>query len=470
MGRILEIIGQFFIVIIFVNFAFFAMRTAPAFSWMFSKPTGQVLNTARKTTGPSNKFVSVHLAVHDEPADVVIATLAALGELHYDNFEVLVIDNNTPLPATWMPVSDYCHGNPRLRFFHFSDVQGAKAGALNIALRLMNPATDYVAVIDADYQVIPEFLEIAVAECEQQAHQFVQFPQAYRAADRASAIDRELSDYFAVYSSPASHAGAMLPTGTLSLICAATLRKVGGWPTSSVTEDAEIGMRMWRLGASGRYVDRVVGRGMLPLDLHGLRRQRYRWAAGNARTLLSHLTSGVSEWPEHGRWSVVAQLTAWFGFAAVPLFALAAALAAHEIARDVGPVWRGAEQFASMSLLIVLMTLVVTAFARGRPDTLPVKLAMLWTSSFAWLPQLWRSTTPFLRTPKVATALPFRVSLDTGVSLFALIMAIAYIRLGHIFPGLVLGCSASTLVFSPLVDSALRLAAKGQDAGRQVFG
>jgi cellulose synthase/poly-beta-1,6-N-acetylglucosamine synthase-like glycosyltransferase len=402
---------------------------------------------------------------------VVIATLASLQSLHYRRFEVVVIDNNTPLAATWQPVSDYCSTDSRLRFHHFSNVKGAKAGALNIAMDLMNPAADYVAVVDADYQVVPEFLDIAVAECERQANHFVQFPQAYRGAQRAAAIDRELGDYFAVFSSRASSVGAMLPTGTLSLICADTLRKVGGWPTCSVTEDAEIGMRMWRMGASGKYVNTVVGRGMLPLDLHGLRRQRYRWAAGNARTLLSHLRAGLARWPADGRWAVVAQLTAWLGFGAVPLLSLVAALAMLETDAHADPVWLWVEHLASLNLAGVLVALVASAIMRSRLDTLPVKLALLWTSSFAWLPQLWRSSTPFLRTPKVPTVLPFGVSLDSGISLLALAMALGYARLGHVLPGLVLACSASTLLASPFVDRALRLAAARQNAAaRQVAG
>jgi cellulose synthase/poly-beta-1,6-N-acetylglucosamine synthase-like glycosyltransferase len=421
------------------------------------------LRRSRSISG--QPFVSIHLAVHDEPADVVIDTLKSLQKLQYPRFEVLVIDNNTPCPATWQPVSSYCQSDARLRFHHFSGVKGAKAGALNIALTLMDRSAEYVAVVDADYQVAAEFLDIAVAECEAQADHFVQFPQAYRGVEGASAIDRELGDYFAVYSSHASNLGAMLPTGTLSLIHADTLRQVGGWPSSSVTEDAEIGMRMWRMGASGRYVNTIVGRGMLPLDLHGLRRQRYRWAAGNARTLLSHLSGGIARWPVDGRWAVVAQLTAWLGFGAVPLLSLLAALLALGRGDPGNAGWLFVEHLAAINLAGVLAAAVVSAGLRGRLETVPVKLALLWTSSFAWLPQLWRSTTPFLRTPKAAMALPFRVSLDTGIAILALGLALGYARLGHVFAALVLACSASTLLVSPLVDKALRRAAARQVAG-----
>jgi len=441
-----------------LNAAFFLVCNWPAFSSMRNCRTPALPRVPETRAHVRDRLVSIHLAVHDEPADVVIATLAALRNLRYPRFEVVVIDNNTPSPATWRPVSDYCSTDSRLRFYHFSGVEGAKAGALNIALDVMDPAADYVAVVDADYQVNADFLDIAVDACEGHGDDFVQFPQAYRATPAASAIDRELSDYFAVFSRRASNLGAMLPTGTLSLIRTATLRLVGGWPTCSVTEDAEIGMRMWRMGATGRYVDRVVGRGMLPLDLNGLRRQRYRWAAGNARTLINHLHAGVADWPEHGRWAVIAQLTAWIGFGAAPLLCLVAAFGVQAAGPVASPVWRWVEQIAGINQFAVLLALAVTAFVRGRPETLPVKLALFWTSSFAWLPQLWRSATPFVRTPKDGAGLSGSVSLESALSVIALAVALGYLRSGHVFTALVLGASASTLVVSPLVDRALRRA------------
>ena len=39
---------------------------------------------------------------------MMIRTLDALARLDYDNFEVIVIDNNTPDEATWRPVEEHC--------------------------------------------------------------------------------------------------------------------------------------------------------------------------------------------------------------------------------------------------------------------------------------------------------------------------------------------------------------------------
>src|SRR5439155_7776000 len=75
--------------------------------------------------------VSLHVPICSEPPDVVIATLEALARIEYPNFEVLVIDNNTPNEWLWHPVEHWCRADARFRFFHLESCPGAKAGALN---------------------------------------------------------------------------------------------------------------------------------------------------------------------------------------------------------------------------------------------------------------------------------------------------------------------------------------------------
>ena len=52
--------------------------------------------------------VSIHVPTYNEPPQMVIETLNALARLDYDNFEVIVLDNNTPDPAVWRPVEAHC--------------------------------------------------------------------------------------------------------------------------------------------------------------------------------------------------------------------------------------------------------------------------------------------------------------------------------------------------------------------------
>ena len=118
---------------------------------------------------PSHRFrgyppmVSVHVPCHAEPPHIVIATLNRLARLDYPDFEVLVIDNNTTDPQLWQPVAAHCARlGPRFRFFHVEGMTGAKAGALNWVLPRTCPRAELIAVVDADYQVRPDWLRATV--------------------------------------------------------------------------------------------------------------------------------------------------------------------------------------------------------------------------------------------------------------------------------------------------------------------
>ena len=409
-------------------------------------------------------FVSVHVATHDEPPAMVIATLRALDALDWPAFEVIVVDNNTADPAVWQPVQAECLAlGPRFRFLHREGVTGAKAGALNIALDHSCPRASYVAVVDADYQVSPQFLRLAVAACSDGATHFVQFPQDYHALDAAPAIGRELRAYFQTFPVAANASDASLLTGTLSLIRIDALRRLGGWPTASITEDADLGVALWQAGARGRYVDMAAGQGLLPLDYAGLRVQRERWVAGNAQVLFRLMRNA----PRGGRGllAVVAQLTGWPTFlglpAAVLFFAAATALLSGKLAMvGAWPV----VTLATVSLWLALAAVLLRGIVQGGVAVSGVKSALWWTASFAWLPVLWGARPSFHRTPKVSgqgAGAGMRVQLDQWCALAALAAAVVFALGGAVAAALALFVSSVSLVTVLMVDRALkRVAAK----------
>lgn len=407
-------------------------------------------------------FISVHVATHDEPPAMVIATINALARLDYPAFEVILIDNNTSDPAIWRPVQAHmARLGPRFRFFHRKGVIGAKAGALNIALSLCDPRARYVAIVDADYQVTPDFLSTAITAFRDDIR-FVQFPQAYRNGHQAAPVVAELSDYFRTFPSAANRSGASLLTGTLSVIAIDALRSVGGWPTGSITEDAELGVAFWKGGVRGLYVDKVVGTGLLPLDLAGLRIQRNRWATGNMQTLLRALRYWRALRLRKGRTAVVAQLTAWVGFLALPmlvLFALAvsAMLVADPAALQSGP-WRWLQSVATLTILVSLGGLVMRSATSKSPATLAVMLSLLWTSSFGWLSALPGRRLTFHRTAKSGSGEGFSVSMDVAASWLSLGLGLAFWRQGSPLTAIALILAASGLVTGPVVNRCLRRA------------
>ncbi|WP_252804268.1 glycosyltransferase [Actinoallomurus spadix] len=237
-------------------------------------------------------MVSVQVPIHAEPPEIVIQTLNALSQLNYTNYEVLVIDNNTADEDLWRPVERHCAMlGPRFRFLHVEGITGAKAGALNWARPYMNPGTELVGVVDADYVVAPDWLTHAVGHFVDLRMGFVQYPHAYR--DYESSVFRSMANaeyrgffYSDMIGLDENRAG--ITVGTMSLIRLAALDKAGGWAEWCLTEDSELAIRIHACGYTSTYVERPYGWGLIPDTWSGYKKQRFRWTYGPVQELRRH--------------------------------------------------------------------------------------------------------------------------------------------------------------------------------------
>jgi len=237
--------------------------------------------------------VSVHLPICNEPPEMVRLTLDALARLDYADFEVLVIDNNTMDPALWEPVADHCARlGPKFRFFHLGKWPGFKAGALNFGLKQTAPDAEIIATIDSDYLVEPDWLRCMVPQFANPRVGFVQSPQDYRDND-GSFFKRlmfwEYAGFFQLGMVTRNERNAIIQHGTMCLIRRAALQANGGqWAEWTITEDAELGLRLFREGWEAAYSPRSFGRGVMPDDFAAFRKQRFRWAYGAMQILRGH--------------------------------------------------------------------------------------------------------------------------------------------------------------------------------------
>jgi exo-beta-1,3-glucanase (GH17 family)/cellulose synthase/poly-beta-1,6-N-acetylglucosamine synthase-like glycosyltransferase len=237
-------------------------------------------------------FVSVHVPAYNEPPELLKETLDGLAALDYPHFEVLVIDNNTKDPAVWEPVRDYCAQlGERFRFFHVDPLAGYKAGALNFALRQTDPRAEVVAVIDADYIVRPQWLRHLVPAFGDPEVAIVQAPQDYRDAHQNAFKAMCMAEYrgfFHLGMVTRNERNAIIQHGTMTMIRRHTLDAVDGWAEWCITEDAELGLRLFEAGHKALYIPCTYGQGLMPDTFADFRKQRYRWAYGAVRTLLHH--------------------------------------------------------------------------------------------------------------------------------------------------------------------------------------
>lgn len=234
-------------------------------------------------------FVSIHLACYNEPPEMVFVTLDSLAKLQYQNYEVLVIDNNTKDPAIWKPVQDYCEKlGSKFRFFHLEPWPGFKAGALNFGLKETDPRADVVAVIDADYEVREDWLSSLTGYFHDPKVAVVQCPQAHRDFEhnrfrRMTAW--EYDGFFRIGMHHRNERNAIIQHGTMTMVRRSALEGTGGWSEWTICEDAELGLRLMHAGYELVYVDELMGKGLTPADFKAYKSQRYRWAFGAMQIL-----------------------------------------------------------------------------------------------------------------------------------------------------------------------------------------
>src|ERR1700722_9673415 len=271
-----------------------AVLFAEAHEWAEAHWTGvrmRLFDPARN--GPaSTRKVSVHLPAYNEPPDMLIETLDALSRLNYPDYEVIVVDNNTRDEAVWRPVEAHCARlGERFRFFHVAPLTGFKAGALNYALRQTAPDAQVIAVIDSDYKVDPDWLLDLVPAFDNARIAIVQAPQDYRDEnDNAfkAMCYSEYRGFFYIGMITRNERNAIIQHGTMTLVRRFVLAAVGGWAEWCITEDAELGLRVFEAGYEAVYIAQSYGRGVMPDTFIDYKRQRFRWAYGAMQILRRH--------------------------------------------------------------------------------------------------------------------------------------------------------------------------------------
>ena len=374
-------------------------------------------------------FVSLHVPTHNEPPDMVIRTLERLLELDYDDYEVLLVDNNTTDPALWRPVEEFCARHDRLVFLHLEDWPGYKSGALNHALTVTDPRAEVIGIVDADYLVDPDFLADCAPLFAADDVAFVQTPQDYRDVDAAPYFRRLYHSYnyfFDVSQRSRNERNGAIFGGTMGLIRRSALTAAGGWDEWCITEDAELSLRLLRDGGRGVHVPRAYGRGVMPLSFEALKRQRFRWCFGGVQILRMHARTLLQ--PGRGgsltlgqRWAYLTGGLQWFGDLAALAFTGFLLLGAADAAFGDGLAIRRLSGLLLVSVLLVLVLGVVRALAllrrtadvgwRGALGALGIWMALGLTVARASAQGLVAREGAFLRTPKTRGELGWRDAL-----------------------------------------------------------
>jgi len=361
--------------------------------------------------------VSIHVPAYNEPPQMLIETLDALARLDYPDYEVIVIDNNTRDEAVWRPVEQHCrHLGARFRFFHVDPLPGFKAGALNFALARTAPDASVIAVIDSDYQVEPAWLRDLVPGLAEQKVAIVQAPQDYRDGGESAfkaMCYAEYRGFFLIGMITRNERNAIIQHGTMTLVQRQALLEAGGWAEWCITEDAELGLRLFEHGYEAQYLPRSYGRGLMPETFTDYKKQRFRWAYGAVQILRAHARALFSHTDERltrgQRYHFVAGWLPWLADGLNLLFTIAALAWSFAMIVEPHRIDPPLIMFSAVPLALFTFKLVklahlyaarVGANIRQTLAAALAGLALSHTIGVAVVKALFTRNQPFFRTPK----------------------------------------------------------------------
>jgi cellulose synthase/poly-beta-1,6-N-acetylglucosamine synthase-like glycosyltransferase len=259
--------------------------------------------------------VSIHIPSYRENPDMLKETLDSVARLDYPDFEVLVIVNNTPEEAFWQPIEAHCRAlGSRFKFVFLPQVAGFKAGALNAALAHMAEDAEIIALLDADYVVDPSWLKDLVPTFADPQIALVQAPQDHRDGEDSlfkSVMNSEYAGFFDIGMVQRNESDAAIAHGTMLLVRRSAFEKVGAWHTDTITEDTELGLRLFEAGYHGQYTNRRYGWGMLPDTFNAYKTQRHRWAYGAMQIFRNHWRHMMPGAPTLTKFQKIQFMTGW---------------------------------------------------------------------------------------------------------------------------------------------------------------
>jgi 1,2-diacylglycerol 3-beta-glucosyltransferase len=237
-------------------------------------------------------FVSVHVAAYNERR-VIERLLTALSELTYPAYEVVLVDDSNDDTQL---ILDRWRDRPGFKILHRDSREGYKGGALNEALKVMDPRTEYVVVFDADSVPFPDSIDRFLphfydrnGEIKRRAGLAAVQSYQWHVLNKSEswlteAVRAEYAGSYMVERPFQDAVGSLkMVAGTAYMIRADLLREIG-WGTS-ITEDWELTLKLYARGYKVAYTPWAETPAECVSTFSRLARQRMRWAEGHTHNV-----------------------------------------------------------------------------------------------------------------------------------------------------------------------------------------
>lgn len=253
---------------------------------------------------PDDRLLSVSIIVPAYEEELVLdATLEALHDLDYPDYEVLVVDD-----ASRDRTSDIARAHvardPRFRLLR-KEINEGKAMAMNDAMPLTSG--EVIVIVDADARLHRGALRPIVAH-------FVRLPRVGAVTGNPRVVNRlnlltelqtlEFTSIVSILRRAQVVWGRILTvSGVISAFRRSALEDVGLFDPSMATEDIDVSWRLQRRFYDIRYEPRALIDMAVPTTWKGLWRQRRRWSTGLVQVLRRH-RGVLAHWRNRRHWPV----------------------------------------------------------------------------------------------------------------------------------------------------------------------
>jgi len=231
----------------------------------------------------------VQLPVYNEQSSVE-ELLDCINRTEYpeEKLKVQILDDSDD--ETTRVIENYLHSRPlKFRFDHIRRVErvGFKAGALKAGLEL--DQSPFIAIFDADFRPLPDFLRRAAAKLANQpdlgliqgrwdyTNESSNFWTRFQAVgmDGHFAIEqpaRAWNDYFMNFN------------GTAGIWRRKAILDAGNWQGDTLTEDLDLSYRAQLAGWKLDYALELPCPSEIPESVFAFKSQQFRWAKGSIQT------------------------------------------------------------------------------------------------------------------------------------------------------------------------------------------
>lgn len=197
----------------------------------------------------------------------------------YPNQEIWILDDSTSVASKTAIDRFVSSSSQQIRLVRRHNRDGFKAGAINSALKTLNPSVEYVAILDSDEYIPPAFVERNLAlfgdktAFVQSTHRCYNKKENWFTSMMGVGVDlhwRHYQPYRNSYGTP-----NMLGHG--ALVSRRVLDEVGGFPEITC-EDLGFTVEARLRGYRGVFSSEVVCGESFPSDFSAMRRRHLRWS------------------------------------------------------------------------------------------------------------------------------------------------------------------------------------------------